>query len=192
VSVDGEALVNSLDGKSVMVDPGPHTFKFETAGAKSVSSTAVIREGEKTRVIAIVFDDIGGPTAGAASSTATGAGHTIYPWLVVGAGVAALGVGAVIIATAPSLPTNCDSSSVTCSKAAGESDADLATDKDRARSHDVRPVEGLTVGAIGAAVMVGGLLWHFLEATGTHGRATRVLSPWIAGTRAGTSFLTSF
>lgn len=192
VSVDGEALVKSLDGKSVTVDPGPHTFKFETAGAKAVSSTAVIREGEKTRVIAVVFDDMAGPAAGSASPTAAGGGHTIYPWLVVGAGVAAVGVGAVLIATAPSLPPNCDSSSVTCSKLVGESDADLATDKDRARSHDVRPIEGLTVGAIGLAVVVGGLLWHFLEPTSTHGRATTILSPWIAGTRGRASFLTSF
>jgi len=191
VSMDGEALVKSLDGKSVMVDPGPHTFKFETAGAKPVSSTAVIKEGEKTRVIAVVFDEIGGPTLGSGALTTTGGGHTIYPWLGVGAGVAVVAIGAILLATTPSLPSNCSSNSVTCSKVPGESDADLASDKDRASSHDVRPVQGLMVGAVGLVVVVGGLLWHFLEPTGAHGRATTV-TPWLAGSKGGASFLTSF
>ena len=36
VSVDGETVVRKLDGKSLPIDPGPHTFKFEMAGAPPV------------------------------------------------------------------------------------------------------------------------------------------------------------
>ena len=56
VSVDGETLVRKLDGKSLPIDPGPHTFKFETAGAPPVVERALVKEGEKTRVITVTFE----------------------------------------------------------------------------------------------------------------------------------------
>lgn len=62
VSVDGEPLVKKLDGKSLPIDPGPHTFKFEMAGAPPVIERALVKEGEKTRVITVTFA-IGTPSS---------------------------------------------------------------------------------------------------------------------------------
>src|SRR5688572_19314060 len=41
VSMDGEILVKQLDGKSVAVDPGKHTFRFDVAGLPSMNEVAL-------------------------------------------------------------------------------------------------------------------------------------------------------
>ncbi len=55
VTADGTMISDKLDGKSIFVDPGPHTFKFEVEGQPSVEQQAVIREGEKNRAITATF-----------------------------------------------------------------------------------------------------------------------------------------
>jgi hypothetical protein len=55
VTVDGTMISDKLDGKSIFVDPGPHTFKFEVEGQPAVEQQAVIREGEKNRAITATF-----------------------------------------------------------------------------------------------------------------------------------------
>jgi hypothetical protein len=55
VSVDGTKITDKLDGKSIFVDPGPHTFKFEVEGQPAVEQQAVIREGERNRAITATF-----------------------------------------------------------------------------------------------------------------------------------------
>jgi hypothetical protein len=49
VSVDGEPLVDHLDGKPMNVDPGAHLFKFEMTDQPSVARRFVLTEGEKGR-----------------------------------------------------------------------------------------------------------------------------------------------
>ncbi len=67
VTVDGQVLTTSLDGKAQLVDPGPHDFRFSTAGFADVTERIVVRQGEKNRVIAVTFDKPQG--AEASSST---------------------------------------------------------------------------------------------------------------------------
>jgi hypothetical protein len=55
VTADGVMISDKLDGKSIFVDPGPHTFKFEVEGQAPVEQQAVIREGEKNRAITATF-----------------------------------------------------------------------------------------------------------------------------------------
>jgi hypothetical protein len=55
VSMDGQRLATSLDGTSVAIDPGEHTFRFEAAGQTPIEKRLVIREGEKERREKIVF-----------------------------------------------------------------------------------------------------------------------------------------
>lgn len=81
VTVDGQPLTNSLDGKPLRVDPGAHTFVFTVAGQTPVTQTFVIREGEKDRHEKIV---VGAPSAPAPSAAATpasaaGAAPTALP-----------------------------------------------------------------------------------------------------------------
>ncbi|MGC4091036.1 MAG: hypothetical protein QM756_24810 [Polyangiaceae bacterium] len=49
VTVDGEVLAERLDGTALSIDPGEHTFAFESAGQPSVNKRLMIRESEKDR-----------------------------------------------------------------------------------------------------------------------------------------------
>jgi hypothetical protein len=51
VFCDGAPFATQLDGKSLAVDPGPHTFRFEAAGLPPVERRIVVGEGEKNRLI---------------------------------------------------------------------------------------------------------------------------------------------
>lgn len=199
VSMDGEPLVRKLDGKSVAVDPGKHTFKFESGGL-TASEVALIKEGEKSRVISVSFDGgpAASPTAAPVAATATPApagadssGHSIAPWVVVGVGGAALVAGIVIFATTPDRPSNCNADTQRCQRLEGQSDADLAADKEQAGTADSQPILGAIVGGAGLALVAGGLVWHFLEPTGSKSGALRVL-PWTTGKSGGLSLGATF
>lgn len=202
VSVDGQPLVTKLDGKSVSVDPGKHTFKFETAGMPPVTEVALVKEGERARNITVVFDG-GQPAAPApapgkidlgadkAPPHAEEQGHTIPPWIVVGIGGAAVVAGIIVFVTSPSHPSNCDSVTQTCTRKPGESDTALANDKDQAGQADSQPVLGGVIAGAGLALVAGGLIWHFVEPTGPSKSAVR-FTPWTTGKSSGVAFGASF
>ena len=213
VSMDGETLVRKLDGKSVPVDPGPHTFKFEIPGSPPVVERALVKEGEKTRVITVTFDG-GAGAAAAGGSAGEGApgpdgdrgskpggasegGHTVFPWIVVGVGVATMAAGIVVILTSPSLPLGCNEQTKTCTRGTGESPADFAKRQEDAGRSEAQPTEGLVIGAIGLGVAAGGLLWHFLEPSRTERSGSVRFTPWAspgspAGAAAGGVLSASF
>jgi len=204
VTMDGEPFLKKLDGKSVIVDPGKHTFKFES-GSLTATETALIKEGEKSRVITVTFEGpplppgptppttntpgpITGPTpVPGADST----GHSLPPWIVVGVGGAALIAGVVIFVTTPTRPSNCNADTQKCVRRDGQTDADLADDKDRAGTADSQPVLGAIVGGAGLALIAGGLVWHFIEPTGPKTGGLRVL-PWTTGKSTGLSLGATF
>jgi hypothetical protein len=62
VSMDGQPLVDQLDGTALSIDPGKHTFTFDAAGQPTIDKLLVIREGQKGRREAVTF---GGPAAAA-------------------------------------------------------------------------------------------------------------------------------
>jgi hypothetical protein len=200
VTMDGEKLVTKLDGKSVTVDPGKHSFKFESGSLPSVTETALIKEGEKARQINVTFDSGTATPATPTNTTATpkpidlgpngqpnadkGGGHTLPPWIVVGLGGAALVAGVVIFVTTPDRPANCDKEKQTCTRSPpDETDAQLARDKDRAGTADSQPILGGVIAGIGAVLVAGGLAWHFLEPTDSKS-AVRV-TPWTTGKSSG-------
>jgi hypothetical protein len=217
VSMDGEVLTKKLDGKSVFIDPGPHTFTFEAAGTPAVTVKALVKEGEKARVINVTIGasgaqaGAGAPPNGAQQSGAQqpgGAGqpapeqpaetreHGPIPWVVVGVGGAAIVAGVVVLLTAPERPSNCDKDTKMCSPRPNEPAADLESDQDRAAKADSQPVVGIGLVAGGALVVAGGLLWHFLEPTGPadgkrEARGVRV-SPWAAPGSGGLSVRARF
>ena len=47
--IDGASVGETLDGRPVPLDPGPHTFKFEVAGQSPVEQSFVLVEGTKDR-----------------------------------------------------------------------------------------------------------------------------------------------
>lgn len=188
VQMDGEVLVRKLDGKAVQVDPGPHVFRFDVPGVAPVTERALVKEGERARVINVAFGEgSGGATArdGGPSDAEAGTGHTVWPWLVAGAGVVTLGFGIVWLATAPALPAACDASTSTCSRLPSESDAAYTTRKEQAGRHDGQPVEGAIFMGIGGALIATGLVWHFLEPSGSAERTGARIAPWTTGGASG-------
>jgi hypothetical protein len=63
VSVDGKLLTETLDGKPFAVDPGVHTFRFESKAAPPVEERVVVRQGEKNRIITITLSGSGGSSS---------------------------------------------------------------------------------------------------------------------------------
>ena len=55
VTMDGKPLLTKLDGSSIAIDPGQHTFRFEALGQTPVEKAFVIQEGEKERRERIEF-----------------------------------------------------------------------------------------------------------------------------------------
>ncbi len=55
VTMDGEDLAERLEGTALSIDPGQHTFVFETPGQRAVAKRFVIRESEKDRREAFAF-----------------------------------------------------------------------------------------------------------------------------------------
>jgi hypothetical protein len=49
VTMDGQVLVQSLDGTALSIDPGHHTFVLETQGQPPVQKELVLREAQKDR-----------------------------------------------------------------------------------------------------------------------------------------------
>lgn len=118
--------------------------------------------------------------------------HTIYPWIAVGAGVVALGVGIAVVATAPDLPKNCNRDTERCDRNPGETDDEYKKRQDEAGKAVGQPLWGSVAAIGGGALIVGGLLWHFLEPTGPKEsgktKLRPALSPGYAGLALGGSF----
>jgi hypothetical protein len=55
VFIDGRALVTSLDGKAVPMNPGPHTFHFEALDGTSTDQQVLLPEGAQARSVAVVL-----------------------------------------------------------------------------------------------------------------------------------------
>ena len=62
VTMDGEVVAQQLDGSALTLDPGSHSFTFETAGQAPVTQTFILHEGDKGRRETVVM----GPAAAVA------------------------------------------------------------------------------------------------------------------------------
>ncbi len=91
VTADGAPLTEQLDGRAIPLDPGVHTFHFESAGAEPVDQKIVLAEGEKDRAITVSFGGGGGGGGDVVPSKKKGA--PIGAFIVSGIGLVAMGVG---------------------------------------------------------------------------------------------------
>lgn len=53
--LDGERVADTLDGRAIPVDPGPHVARFEVKGEGPIEVRVVAREGEKNRLVTGTF-----------------------------------------------------------------------------------------------------------------------------------------
>jgi hypothetical protein len=100
VHMDGKELIDHLQGVSQPVDPGEHTFTFETEGFAPVEKKILIVESAKDRRESIVFGASGEkvPSEEAAGAPADrGNLQRILGYTAAGLGVAGLAVGTVFV-----------------------------------------------------------------------------------------------
>lgn len=51
--LDGDLLVDGLDGRAIEVNPGKHTLRFESDGYETSEQALLIREGERNRSVVV-------------------------------------------------------------------------------------------------------------------------------------------
>jgi len=104
VTMDGDLVAAELSGAPLEVDPGPHTFLFETPGAAPVERKLIAREGERGRQERVTFPGLHAATPGAAPVASGVAPGTSSSWgaqrsaaiAVGGVGVGGVVAGAIL------------------------------------------------------------------------------------------------
>jgi hypothetical protein len=152
VLLDGQAVVASLDGKAVTVDPGPHLLRFEHDGTPPIDLRVLVREGEKNRELAVTFEALPPVVARPTSPPVLG--------YVFGAvGLASMGAFTYLLVH-------------------GQHQFD-ACNPDRCAASTIRTLEverGLAFGALGVGLTALGLsAWSFL----VHAAASRSATPVV-------------
>jgi hypothetical protein len=105
VIIDGVPTLDQLSGTATPINPGSHTFFFRREGFSPIKATALIREGEKNRVVNARW---GGPVVaaggtGSSGTSSAGSGKTTNEtahgstspvgWVLLGVGAVLAGVG---------------------------------------------------------------------------------------------------
>jgi hypothetical protein len=55
VLVDGQLATSHLDGKPIQLNPGTHNLRFETPGQDPIEESLLVVEGEKNRMVPVMF-----------------------------------------------------------------------------------------------------------------------------------------
>ncbi|MBX3190682.1 MAG: hypothetical protein KF819_27025 [Labilithrix sp.] len=156
VFVDGKMVTETLDGKPIAVDPGVHTFRFETRSAPPIEEQVVVRQNEKNRILTVTFATPGDAGGARVTTDATrDPAPPIAAYVVGGVGLVGLGVGAAIGVTASS-----DASDIRDSGCAPRCDV---AEVDAIQSRYT--IAGVTAG-IGGALLVAGVVMLILHVSG--------------------------
>ena len=143
ITIDGKPFADSLDGRALPVDPGPHTFVFEVPGQAPTTERVTVREGEKGRHESVAVGSLPVESASAAAPSQTPPPDTSASppdsraaagsnaWTVVGivttvAGAAALAGGGVAGILASIAKTNYEKNCGANIKAPSASDCNSA------------------------------------------------------------------
>ncbi len=158
VSMDGAPFASKLDGRPVSIDPGEHTFRFETAGQPPLEKKLVLREGEKDRRESVVLGPpppvVAPPPALAPPSQSSWSTRKTLAVASGGVGLVGIGLGVVfgLYASSSQSREKSDCSSSGCPNYP-QGNEDYNTAK--------KDATGSTIGFIaGAAFLAGGVaLW---------------------------------
>jgi hypothetical protein len=187
VTLDGQPLLSKLTGESIPLDPGPHTFHFETASGTKVDRQVLVKQGDKNQEVAAVLGTPAAtpapaaPPSGAAPPPASpSSGWKTAGWVLGGLGVIGMGVGTVfgIVSMNDKNSAHCDANNY-CDPGPLDSGRSAAT--------------GADVGFIaGGALLVGGLVVLLLAPSGGDATGSLHVTPLIGTSSAGASFAGSF
>jgi hypothetical protein len=176
VTVDGKVVTEVLDGKPIVIDPGVHTFVFESKGLPSVKEQVVVKPGEKNRIVTVTFatpDDAvapppssaAPPNAGAAADSSNGSSAPIAAYVLGGVGIVALGAALYFDLAASGDAHDLRSG---CSPNCSQSDVDDVKTK--------YTIAGVTAG-IGGALLITGIVLYFVHGKGSSKTGTSLLHP---------------
>jgi hypothetical protein len=156
VAVDGKVAAETLDGKAIVLDPGVHTFRFETKGAPAVEEQVVVKPGEKNRIVTVTFAVGEESSPGPVGPPGTDSSSPPYAAYVVGGlGIAALGAALIVDLGASSDARNLRD---TCAPNCAKGDVDAVQSK--------YTIAGVTAG-IGGALVITGVVLFFLNRSGS-------------------------
>ncbi|HQY60629.1 MAG TPA: hypothetical protein PK141_04490 [Polyangiaceae bacterium] len=202
VLVDGRPPPDHDAGRSFPLDPGSHLVRAEVKG-KLYEEHVIVKEGEKARAITVRVP-LGAeptpevsPSALAAPSASSPPGRSIGPFLVLGAGVVATGVGlGVFFAGAGAFPDNCRTDTATSERggtcAKTPEDPTGAASTDAAVSAVNQRNVGLGIVAGGGALLVGGLVWWLLDSPAQPKAAAMRVSPALGPGFSGLAWTGAF
>jgi hypothetical protein len=179
VYVDGILVVSQLDGKPQDIDPGSHSVRFAHGGRDEIVNV-VIGSGEKGRTVQARFGSpkvaprpvITQPVGLTRSMPARTTTRTTHPSgslaLAVTGGIITAGGIAVAMYGISNVPENCSLSTNECAETPGDPAFDQA--RSGARTMNI----GIAIGGVGAAALVGGVVWYLAGAKTTKESSTRV------------------
>ncbi len=201
VTLDGQVITDRLEGTALSIDPGEHSFTFESAGQPTVQKSFVIREAEKDRRERIQLGTPTGPVAptgdakGVAPVGATGEPHKsvdsskLATGVVVGVvGVGGVGVGVTLLVLASSLSSRSKTED-TATPGSGHSDYQAAVGDQTA---------GFVAGGVGIVALGVGtflLVTSFNHSSGgsdAPATASLRLAPEVGPGRAGLGLVGTF
>lgn len=188
----------------VYLERQPNSPEAQTHKNKIATLKERIAE-ERKKAAATPAPTTSGTPGGANPPGGDTQGHTIYPWLVVAVGGAAMVTGALLVVIgASNFPENCTFSTNECNLLPGETKNDpnaVPPTKEspayRERRDDAGDAKGAQIGGLitlgaGSVLVLGGLLWHFLEPTGPKESAKTRVQPQLGPGYGGFAFTGRF
>lgn len=196
VYVDGILMVTALDGRPQDIDPGSHSVRFSHGGRDEIV-TVVIGTGEKGRTVhgrfgssrirqpapSMTVDGAQPMRSRRAAKTTTHPGGALG--VAITGGVVAAGGAALAIYGISRVPSSCSLSTNECSAPPG----DPVFEQAQRGAH--RMNIGLAIGGVGAAALLGGVVWYVAGAKTTTESATQV-APLVSGDGGGVAVLGRF
>ena len=198
VTMEGETLVEKLDGTAISLDPGEHRFAFEAAGGQRVEKTLLLLEGQKERREEIVLAEPAQepatpppPATGTVTSeqaqppppppppetpTSSWSAQRTLGLVVGGVGLVGLGIGTAFGLSASSKWSTAQNE---CSPSSCTSYTQAVSDRDDARSAATASTIGFVVG--GVALAAGAVLFF----TAPKRAAPQTARAWVVAPSVG-------
>lgn len=172
VLVDGKQLVAHIDGRSVDLDPGAHTFTFVLADGRKKDVTVTVSESDKGQKVTAIFDpppsppppmvgdsDPPKPESSIAPNGSNGSLLRTTGFVIGGAGIVGLGVGAIF--------------GLRASGKKNDADCDAANECDATSLADARSAATVsTIGFVAGGVLLAGGLALVIFAPSSSGSAS--------------------
>lgn len=158
VDMDGQLILQQLDGSSVPVDPGKHTFTFSHEGDAEATQEILVSEGDKARKIEVRFK-------GGAKASAESPRHSAFPFVLGGVGVVGLITGTALFAVGKGrFPDECKEAPENADglRVCGQGDT-----PNRANSAVTQSNIGIGLLVGSGVALAGGITWFVVEALAT-------------------------